>query len=228
MFAIIFVWTPPHFWALSLYAHGDYKRAGVPMLPVVAGARETRRQIWLYSLLLVPVSLVPVAIGMSGLAYGGAALVLGGFFLHAMWRVKRDAQDETGVSLTNDAPPAPPSASPSCTCSPCSRPWPPTSWCSAHDARAEDRLRAPPPQPQLGHPGRLAGAGGAVLLRCHGPADPRLTGREGSQAMTVQDPDLARRNRRTATDRGRGGGRHARPRLRLGAALRHLLRRHRL
>jgi protoheme IX farnesyltransferase len=104
MFAIIFVWTPPHFWALSLYAHGDYKRAGVPMLPVVAGARETRRQIWLYSLLLVPVSLAPVAIGMSGLAYGGAALVLGGFFLHYMWRVKRDAQDETGVSLTNDAP----------------------------------------------------------------------------------------------------------------------------
>jgi protoheme IX farnesyltransferase len=104
MFAIIFVWTPPHFWALSLYAHGDYKRAGVPMLPVVAGARETRCQIWLYSLLLVPVSLVPVAIGMSGLAYGGAALALGGFFLHAMWRVKRDAQDETGVSRTNDAP----------------------------------------------------------------------------------------------------------------------------
>ena len=104
MFAIIFVWTPPHFWALSLYASGDYQRAGVPMLPVVSGAKETRRQIWLYSLLLVPVSLAPTLIGMSGLAYGGAALVLGGFFLHYMWRVKRDEQDEAGVSRSNDAP----------------------------------------------------------------------------------------------------------------------------
>jgi protoheme IX farnesyltransferase len=104
MFAIVFFWTPPHFWALSLYASGDYQRAGVPMLPVVAGAKETRRQIWLYSLLLVPVTLVPVAIGMTGLAYGAAAAVLGGFFLHYMWRVKRDAQDEAGRSLSNDAP----------------------------------------------------------------------------------------------------------------------------
>jgi protoheme IX farnesyltransferase len=104
MFAIVFVWTPPHFWALSLYASGDYQRAGVPMLPVVAGARETRRQIWLYSLLLVPISLLPVAIGMSGPAYGAAAVILGGFFLHYMWRVKRDAQDEAGRSLNNDAP----------------------------------------------------------------------------------------------------------------------------
>jgi protoheme IX farnesyltransferase len=104
MFAIVFFWTPPHFWALALYASGDYQRAGVPMLPVVSGARETRRQIWLYSLLLVPLSLVPVAIGMSGPAYGAAAAVLGGFFLHYMWRVKRDAQDEQGNSQTNDAP----------------------------------------------------------------------------------------------------------------------------
>jgi len=104
MFAIIFVWTPPHFWALSLYASGDYQRAGVPMLPVVAGARATRRQIWLYSLLLVPVSLLPVAIGMAGPAYAAAAAVLGAYFLYVMWRVKRDAQDESGVSLSNDAP----------------------------------------------------------------------------------------------------------------------------
>ncbi|MBO1076386.1 heme o synthase [Roseomonas marmotae] len=104
MFAIIFFWTPPHFWALSLYASGDYQRAGVPMLPVVAGARETRRQIWLYSLLLVPLTLLPTVIGMSGLAYGAAAVVLGAFFLHYMWRVKHDAQDEAGLSLTNDAP----------------------------------------------------------------------------------------------------------------------------
>lgn len=104
MFAIIFFWTPPHFWALSLFAHGDYQRAGVPMLPVVAGPRETRRQIWLYSLLLAPLALLPTVIGMAGLAYGAAALVLGGFFLESMWRVKRDAQDAEGRSLTNDAP----------------------------------------------------------------------------------------------------------------------------
>ncbi|HWX47370.1 MAG TPA: heme o synthase [Roseomonas sp.] len=104
MFAIIFFWTPPHFWALSLFASGDYQRAGVPMLPVVAGARETRRQIWLYSLLLAPLGLLPTVIGMAGLAYGAAALVLGGFFLEAMWRVKRDAQDAEGRSLTQDAP----------------------------------------------------------------------------------------------------------------------------
>lgn len=104
MFAIVFFWTPPHFWALSLFAHGDYQRAGVPMLPVVAGPKETRRQIWLYSLLLAPLALLPTLIGMAGLAYGAAALVLGGFFLEAMWRVKRDAQDEEGRSLTHDAP----------------------------------------------------------------------------------------------------------------------------
>ncbi|MXP63429.1 protoheme IX farnesyltransferase [Roseomonas sp. M0104] len=104
MFAIIFFWTPPHFWALSLFASGDYARAGVPMLPVVAGAKETRRQIWLYSLLLAPLGLLPTVIGMAGLAYGAAALVLGGFFLDAMWRVKRDAQDEQGRSLTQEAP----------------------------------------------------------------------------------------------------------------------------
>ena len=104
MFAIIFVWTPPHFWALSLYASGDYQRAGVPMLPVVAGARATRRQIWLYSLLLVPVSLLPVAIGMAGPAYAAAAAVLGAYFLYVMWRVKQDSQDAEGRSLSNDAP----------------------------------------------------------------------------------------------------------------------------
>ncbi|WP_200845404.1 heme o synthase [Roseomonas sp. 18066] len=104
MFALIFVWTPPHFWSLALYASGDYQRAGVPMLPVVAGARETRRQIWLYSLLMAPLGLLPTLIGMAGLAYGAAALVLGGFFLEAMWRVKQDVQDAQGVSLSNDAP----------------------------------------------------------------------------------------------------------------------------
>jgi protoheme IX farnesyltransferase len=104
MFAIIFFWTPPHFWALSLFASGDYARAGVPMLPVVAGARETRRQIWLYSLLLAPLGLLPTLIGMASWAYGAVALALGAWFLHAMWKVKHDRQDAEGLSLTRDAP----------------------------------------------------------------------------------------------------------------------------
>ena len=81
LFAIVFVWTPPHFWSLALFANADYRRAGVPMLPVVAGARETRRQIVLYTLVLVPLSLAPWLIGFSGLVYGLAALVLGVGFL---------------------------------------------------------------------------------------------------------------------------------------------------
>ena len=59
LFAIVFFWTPPHFWSLSLWAHDDYRRAGVPMLPVVAGARQTRRQIFAYTLVLMPINLLP-------------------------------------------------------------------------------------------------------------------------------------------------------------------------
>ena len=104
LFAIVFFWTPPHFWSLALWANEDYRRAGVPMLPVTAGAGETRRQILLYTLVLVPVSLIPWAIGFSGRIYALTALLLGiGFLVHA-WRVLRDRQDSTGVSLTNDAP----------------------------------------------------------------------------------------------------------------------------
>jgi protoheme IX farnesyltransferase len=104
LFAIVFIWTPPHFWSLALWANDDYRRAGVPMLPVVAGARETRRQIVLYTLLLVPISLVPWAIGFSGANYGVAAAILGAGFLLGAWRVATDRQDPTGLSLTNDAP----------------------------------------------------------------------------------------------------------------------------
>lgn len=104
LFLIVFFWTPPHFWALSLYASGDYARAGVPMLPVVAGARTTRRQIFLYTLILVPLTLLPAALGLAGMTYGAAAAVLGGLFLHHAWRVLRDVQDETGRSLSGDAP----------------------------------------------------------------------------------------------------------------------------
>ena len=104
LFAIIFFWTPPHFWSLSLYANADYRRAGVPMLPVVAGARETRRQIVLYTLILVPVTLAPWLVGFSGAIYAMSALGLGGYFLACVWRVARDKQDADGVSQTNDRP----------------------------------------------------------------------------------------------------------------------------
>jgi protoheme IX farnesyltransferase len=104
LFLIIFLWTPPHFWSLALWANADYARVGVPMLPVVAGARATRRQIVLYTLLLAAASLLPWAVGFSGPVYGLSALALGIGFLASVWRVLRDRQDETGVSLTNDAP----------------------------------------------------------------------------------------------------------------------------
>ncbi len=81
LFALIFIWTPPHFWALALYRKGDYERAGVPMLPVVAGVRETKKQILLYTALLVPLALAPWAIGMAGLAYAVVAAVLSAVFV---------------------------------------------------------------------------------------------------------------------------------------------------
>jgi heme o synthase len=104
LFAIVFIWTPPHFWSLALWANDDYRRAGVPMLPVVAGAKETRRQILLYTLVLVPVSLVPFFVGFSGPLYGVAAGLLGAVFLERVYHVMTDRQDETGVSLTRDLP----------------------------------------------------------------------------------------------------------------------------
>ena len=103
MFAIVFAWTPPHFWALSLWAHGDYARAGVPMLPVVAGARETRKQILYYTVLLAPLSLSPWFVGFSGPAYAVAAALLSGTFLFHALRTLRERQDETGRSLVQDA-----------------------------------------------------------------------------------------------------------------------------
>ncbi len=104
LFALVFFWTPPHFWALSLYAHDDYARAGVPMLPVTHGARHTRIQILIYTVLLLPVSVAPWALGYLGPVYGISALVLGLGFLVFALRVLADKQDATGRSLTNDAP----------------------------------------------------------------------------------------------------------------------------
>ena len=102
LFAIVFLWTPPHFWALSLYACADYDRAGVPMLPVVKGRRATRRQIVLYTVLLLAVSLCPFAFGLTGWVYGASAAVLGaGFLGMSLWTLL-EAQDEAGRSLRGD------------------------------------------------------------------------------------------------------------------------------
>ncbi len=87
LFLIIFAWTPPHFWALSLYRTEDYARAGLPMLPVTHGPRYTRLQVLLYTLILFGVSLLPFAIRMSGWLYLAAALVLGGVFIAYAVRV---------------------------------------------------------------------------------------------------------------------------------------------
>lgn len=99
LFAIIFLWTPPHSWALALFRRQDYDRAGVPMLPVVAGERETRRQILAYCILLVPVTLLPLVFGVAGVPYATAACVLGGFLLARAWRLWREESNTAARSL---------------------------------------------------------------------------------------------------------------------------------
>jgi protoheme IX farnesyltransferase len=91
LFAIVFVWTPPHFWALAILIKRDYEAAGVPMLPVVRGDAATARRILAYTLVLVPVTLAPVAAGTLGPAYAVSAIVLGGCFAALAWRLEREA-----------------------------------------------------------------------------------------------------------------------------------------
>ena len=93
LFLIIFVWTPPHFWALALYRVEDYRKSGLPMLPVTHGSEFTRLNILLYTLLLVATTVLPYLIGMSGVFYLLAALVLGGLFLVYAWYLWRDYSD---------------------------------------------------------------------------------------------------------------------------------------
>jgi protoheme IX farnesyltransferase len=93
LFAIIFMWTPPHFWALSLYRRDDYEKAGVPMLPVVSGVRETKRQILLYTLLLAPLATAPAVIGMASWIYGAVAGALGLVFVGLAVGIWREAGD---------------------------------------------------------------------------------------------------------------------------------------
>jgi len=93
LFLIIFVWTPPHFWALALYRIEDYRRSGLPMLPVTHGPEFTRLNVLLYTVLLVAVSVMPFMIHMSGLFYLASALALGGVFLWYAWRLWRNYSD---------------------------------------------------------------------------------------------------------------------------------------
>ncbi len=90
LFAVIFLWTPPHFWALSLMTNTDYDKAGIPMLPNVKGVPRTKREIVLYSLVLVGVSLAFFPLHVLGPCYGGCALILGAVFLRGAWKVNGD------------------------------------------------------------------------------------------------------------------------------------------
>ncbi len=96
LFAIVFFWTPPHFWALALNKTADYGRAGIPMMPNIHGVVETKRQMLLYTLMLIPLTIMPAVIGLSGLFYGVAASLLGLRFLQLCWTILR----EEGVTGT--------------------------------------------------------------------------------------------------------------------------------
>jgi heme o synthase len=93
LFLIIFVWTPPHFWALALYRVEDYRKSGLPMLPVTHGSEFTRRSILLYTLLLFATTMLPYMIRMSGLFYLACAVALGGMFLYYAWALWRNYSD---------------------------------------------------------------------------------------------------------------------------------------
>ncbi len=99
LFAIIFMWTPPHFWALALVKNEDYTRAKIPMLPVVSGAVETRRQIVIYAVLMAPLAVVPSFIGMTSLAYGVATGLAGVVFVGLSLKLWANGSDKTAMQL---------------------------------------------------------------------------------------------------------------------------------
>jgi protoheme IX farnesyltransferase len=100
LFAIVFLWTPPHFWALALLLEEDYSRAGVPMLPSVRGSRATAQQVLVYTVLLVASSLVPVALGTLGWFYAAAAVLLGGRFVWLARRLLQLPDDRAAARRT--------------------------------------------------------------------------------------------------------------------------------
>jgi protoheme IX farnesyltransferase len=100
LFTIIFMWTPPHFWALALFVKTDYAKVGIPMMPVVAGERSTRRQMLVYSILLLPITLLPWWVGDTGALYGiSAALLSGAFLIFAIrvWLRERQGEEDRMV-----------------------------------------------------------------------------------------------------------------------------------
>ncbi|WP_207458587.1 heme o synthase [Azospirillum sp. SYSU D00513] len=99
LFLLIFLWTPPHFWALALYRSGDYERAGVPMMPVVAGAASTKRQMFFYTVLLLPVAVSPYLVGIAGPVYLAGSLVLNALFLLCAARVLRAGDDKPAKQM---------------------------------------------------------------------------------------------------------------------------------
>ncbi|MEC4983354.1 MAG: heme o synthase [Oscillatoria sp. PMC 1068.18] len=95
LFAIVFLWTPPHFWALALMIRDDYAQVNVPMLPVVAGAENTVQQIWIYTLIVVPTTFLLIyPLGVSGILYGVVASFLGIIFIRKAWQLKEAPQDK--------------------------------------------------------------------------------------------------------------------------------------
>lgn len=99
LFLIIFFWQPPHFWAISLYRKDEYAKAGFPLLPLVRGDEATRRRMLAYTLLLIPITIAPVALGLLGNLYLALALALGGWFTFAAVRVLRERTDDAARAM---------------------------------------------------------------------------------------------------------------------------------
>lgn len=106
LFAIIFLWTPPHSWALALYSAGDYAKAGIPMMPVARGARSTRLQILIYTLIFVPVAIAPAFLGLGGVVYLAVSVAGGLFFLALavrLWRSRAGDQPDKVEAVGREA-----------------------------------------------------------------------------------------------------------------------------
>ena len=99
LFAIIFLWTPPHFWALALFKMRDYENAGVPMMPNVAGAQATRKQVFIYSLALAPMGVAPTVSGSASILYGIFATILGAVFILKAWKVFNKKSNEQSLIM---------------------------------------------------------------------------------------------------------------------------------